>query len=90
MENLKINKIKVLRLDNEGEYISNDFKDFWKEVGMKREKIASYKPQHNGLAERKNKSIINTAKAKIHDQGMLMFFWVEECNIKVYFFHVPN
>jgi transposase InsO family protein len=37
-------KIKVLRSDNGREYISNDFKDFCKEVGIKRELTVSYNP----------------------------------------------
>ena len=49
MESLISEKIKVLRLKNCGEYTSNDFKDFYKEAGIKREKIVSYNPQQNGV-----------------------------------------
>jgi transposase InsO family protein len=44
VENQTGKKIKLLRWDNGGEYTSNDFKDFSKEVGIKREMIASYNP----------------------------------------------
>jgi hypothetical protein len=37
-------KIKVLRLDNGGEYTSNDFKDFCKEAGIKRELTSLIQP----------------------------------------------
>jgi transposase InsO family protein len=37
-------KIKVLRSNNGGEYSSNDFKDFYKEEGIKRELTISYNP----------------------------------------------
>jgi transposase InsO family protein len=69
----QIRKIKVLRADNEGEYTSNDFKDFYKEAGIKRELTISYNPQQNGVVERKNRFIISSAKAMIHDQGLPMF-----------------
>jgi transposase InsO family protein len=45
VENQIGKKIKVLRLDNGGEYTSNEFKDFCKEEGIKRELIVSYNPQ---------------------------------------------
>jgi len=84
VENQTRKKIKVLRLDNGGEYTSNELKDFCKEAGIKREMIVSYNPQHNGVAERKNQSIIGSSKAMIHDQDFPMFLWVEACNTTVY------
>jgi transposase InsO family protein len=74
VENQTGKKIKVLRSDNGGEYTSNDFKDFCKEAGIKRELTVSYNPQQNGVAERKNRSIIGAAKAMIHDQDCPCFF----------------
>ena len=47
-------KVKALRSDNGGEYISDEFKDFCKEEGIRRELIAPHNPQQNGVAERKN------------------------------------
>jgi transposase InsO family protein len=47
-------KIKVLRSDNGGEYTSNDFKDFCKHEGIKRDLTVSYNHQQNGVVERKN------------------------------------
>jgi transposase InsO family protein len=45
VKNLTGKKIKVLRSDNGGEYTSNVFMDFFKEVGIKREKTMFYNPQ---------------------------------------------
>jgi transposase InsO family protein len=45
VENQTGKKIKVLRLDNGGEYTSNDFRDFFKEAGIKRELIVPFNPQ---------------------------------------------
>jgi hypothetical protein len=83
-ENLTEKKIKVLRTDNGGEYTSNEFRDFCKEAGIKREKTMAYNPQQNGVAERKNRSIVSAVKAMIHDQSLPMFLRVEACNIVVY------
>jgi transposase InsO family protein len=73
-----------LRSNNKGEYTSNEFKDFCKEARIKRELTVSYNPQQNGVAKRKNRSIISSAKAMIHDQGQPMFLWAEACNTTVY------
>jgi transposase InsO family protein len=50
VENLTRKKIKVSRSDNGGEYISQDFSDFYIEAGIKREYIVNYNPQQNGVA----------------------------------------
>jgi transposase InsO family protein len=65
VENLTGKKIKVLRSDNGGEYTSRDFSDFCKEAGIKRELIVPYNPQQNGVAERKNRSIVEAVQS--HD-----------------------
>jgi hypothetical protein len=44
VENMIGRKIKVLRTDNEGEHTSNEFTDFCKEEGIKREKTVVYNP----------------------------------------------
>jgi transposase InsO family protein len=84
VENLSGRKIKVLRSDNGGEYTSNEFKDFCREAGIKRELTTPYNPQQNGVAERKNRSIVEAAKAMIHDQNLPMHLWAEASSTTVY------
>jgi len=45
--------------------------------GIKRELMAPHNPQQNGVAERKNKSIVGAANAMLHDQGLPLHLWVE-------------
>jgi transposase InsO family protein len=84
VENLTERKIKVLRLDNGGEYTSNEFNNFCIEGGIKREFTVPYNPQKNGVDERKNRTIIEATKAMIHDQSLPMNLWAEACMKKVY------
>jgi len=44
VENLTGRKIKVLRIDNGGEYIEKPFKEFCAKEGIKREWTTSYNP----------------------------------------------
>ena len=67
VENLSEKKIQIFRSDNGGEFTSGEFKAFCKEVGIKRELSTPYNPQHNGVAERKNRTIMEAVKAMIHD-----------------------
>jgi hypothetical protein len=84
VENQIDKMIKFLRSDNGGDYTSNEFNDFYKEARIKRELTVPYNPQQNGVAERKNWSIVGDAKAMIHDQDLPMLLWSETCNTIVY------
>lgn len=64
VENHKGKKIQIFRSDNSGEYISNEFIDFRKKNGVK-ETIVPYNPEQNGVAERKNRSIVEAARAML-------------------------
>ena len=65
IENLSDKKIKTLRSDNGGEYTSKEFEAFCKDAGIKRELTTPYNPQQNGVAERKNRTIMEAVKTMI-------------------------
>jgi len=77
-------KIKSLRSDNGREYTLREFVDYCAEAGIRREFTVPYNPQQNGVAERKNRSIVGAAKAMLHDQRLPLFLWAEACNTAVY------
>lgn len=83
-ENLSGKKIKILRTDNGKEYTSEIFKQFCKEAGIKREYTVPYNPQQNGVAERKNRTIIEATKAMLLDQNLDTSLWAEASNTAVY------
>ena len=43
-----------------------------------------YNPQQNGVAERKNRSIMEAVKAMIHDQDLPMYMWEESFRTTIY------
>lgn len=57
-------KISVLRFDNGGKYTLKEFNTFCREARIKKELTVPYNSQHNGVAERKNGSIV---ESKIYD-----------------------
>ena len=63
---------------------SNEFHDFCKEVGIKRETTTPYTTEHTGVAERKNRTIVEVVRAMLHDQRLLKFLWAEATNTIVY------
>jgi transposase InsO family protein len=84
IENLSKRKIKILRSNNGGEYTSKEFVNFYKDVGIKRELTTPYNPQQNGVAERKNITIMEAVKTMIHDQDLPMCLWAEATMTTIY------
>eukprot|EP00253_Pinus_taeda_P014532 PITA_14532 len=64
-------KFKSLRSNNGVEYTLGQFVDYCAEAGIRREFTVPYNPQKNGVAERKNRSIIGAAKAMLHDRSIV-------------------
>ena len=58
-----------------GDLYLKKIKEFFISIGIKRESIVSYNPQQNGVVEGKNRTIIEAAKAMLHDQNMHASFW---------------
>ena len=65
VDNMSGRRIKTPRSNNGGEYTSTEFNDFCKEVGMKRELTVPNNPQQNGVSKRKNRTVVEVAKAMI-------------------------
>ena len=77
VENQTSRRIRALRIDNGGEFVSHDFDDFCRGAGIRRELIVPYNPQQNGVAERKNKTICEAAKAMMCQQDLPSSLWVD-------------
>ena len=69
--------LKTLRSDRGGEFTSNEFDKFCKIHGVKRQLTASYTPQQNGIAERKNRTIFEMARSMLKAKNLPKNFWAE-------------
>ncbi|GAU44417.1 hypothetical protein TSUD_100640 [Trifolium subterraneum] len=79
--------LKKLRTDGGGEYTSLEFAKFCEDEGIVHEITAPYTPQHNGVAERKNRSIMNMARSMLKGKNMPHRFWGEATSTAV---HIIN
>lgn len=69
--------IKCLRTDRGGEYTSTDFSDYCKENGIRRQLTTAYTPQQNGIAERKNRTVMNMVRSLLSTRKVPRIFWPE-------------
>ena len=76
--------VKCLRIDRGGEFISNEFNEFCKHNGIKRQMTTAYTPQQNGIAERKNRTVMNMVRSMLSDKNIPKTFWAEAVNWAVY------
>ena len=70
-------KVKCLRSDNGGEYVSKAFQDFCDAKGIKREFTAPYNPPQNGVAERMNRTIQEKIRSMLSNASLPNGFWAE-------------
>ncbi|WVZ24135.1 hypothetical protein V8G54_002679 [Vigna mungo] len=70
-------KKKKLRSNNDGEYEDTKFKKFCYEHGFKMERIVPGTPQHNGVAERMNRTLTERARSLRLQSGLPKQFWAE-------------
>ncbi|GJT86832.1 ribonuclease H-like domain-containing protein [Tanacetum coccineum] len=67
IENLIDLKVKVIRCDNRTEFKNRVMNQFCEIKGIKREFSVARTPQQNGIAERKNKTLIEAARTMLAD-----------------------
>jgi hypothetical protein len=69
--------IQCLRTDRGGEFTSNDFNMFCSDHGIKRQLTAAYTPQQNGVAERKNRTLMDMVRSMLAGRNVPKVFWPE-------------
>ena len=68
-------KIKVLRSDGGGEYCSKDFRDWLANSGIIHRITPPYTPQLNGVAERSNRTIVESARSQMYGKKVPLELW---------------
>jgi transposase InsO family protein len=73
-------KVKKIRSDNVTEFKNTQVEDFSDKEGIKHAFLAPYTPQQNGVAERKNRTLIEMARTLLDEYKTSDRFWVEAIN----------
>ncbi|GJT78562.1 putative ribonuclease H-like domain-containing protein [Tanacetum coccineum] len=84
IENLIDLKVKVIRCDNGTEFKNKVMNQFCEMKGIKREFSVARTPQQNGVAERKNRTLIEAARTMLADSKLPTTFWAEAVNTACY------
>nr|GEZ38495.1 putative ribonuclease H-like domain-containing protein [Tanacetum cinerariifolium] len=84
LENLLSLKVKVIRCDNGTEFKNFNLNQFYGLKGIKREFSVPRTPQQNGIAERKNRTLIEAARTLLADSLLPIPFWAETVNTAFY------
>ncbi|KAI3742551.1 hypothetical protein L1987_60236 [Smallanthus sonchifolius] len=80
LENLFNLKVRRIRSDNGSEFKNSKMGLFCLQRGIHHEFSAPYVPQQNGIAERKNRTLVETARTMLADSKLLITFWAEAVN----------
>ena len=80
----KLNVVNNIRSDNGGEYTSNAFKSYCTEKGITQQFTNPYCPQQNGVSERLNRTIMESARSILFHAKLPLKFWAEAVSSVVY------
>ncbi|GKD64610.1 putative ribonuclease H-like domain-containing protein [Tanacetum coccineum] len=84
IENLVDKKVKIIRSDNGTEFKNKVMDEFCREKGIKREYSVARTPRPNGVAERKNRTLIEAARTMLADSKLPTTFWAEDVSTACY------
>ncbi|GJY04621.1 putative ribonuclease H-like domain-containing protein [Tanacetum coccineum] len=80
LENQLNHKVKIIRSDHGTEFKNHAMNEFCAKKGIKREFSVARTPQQNGVAERKNRTLIEAARTMLADSLLPIPFWAEAVN----------
>ena len=76
--------VREIRSDNGTEFKNAVLNDFCADKGITRQYSGPRTPQHNGVIERKNRTLIEAARTMLSESKLLMYFWAEVVNTTCY------
>ncbi|KAD2805483.1 hypothetical protein E3N88_38860 [Mikania micrantha] len=77
LETLYKLRVRRVRSDNGTEFKNHQMQEFCNSKGIKQQFSAPYEPQMNGVAERKNRTLIDYARTMLADSKLPITFWSE-------------
>ncbi|GKB78161.1 putative ribonuclease H-like domain-containing protein [Tanacetum coccineum] len=84
VENQLNKKVKAIRCDNGTEFKNAHIIELYGSKGIKRDYSNARTPQQNGVAERKNRTLIEAARTMLADSKLPTMFWTEAVRTACY------
>lgn len=84
VENETGRRVKVFRTDGGGEFTSTEFSKHLTDKGIKHEITIPRTPEQNGVAERMNRTLLESVRSLLSDSGLPKTFWGEALNTATY------
>ncbi|MCO5601908.1 hypothetical protein L7F22_056034 [Adiantum nelumboides] len=84
VENQLEHNIKTLQSDNGSEYTNNSFQQYLSQHGISQRFTVPSTPQQNGLAERKNRTLLDSARAMLTIAVLPHAYWQEAVTTACY------
>ena len=84
IQNEKDLKIVSLRSDHGGEFQNQYFENFCEENDINHNFSVPRTPQQNGVVERKNRSLIELARAMLNEKNLQKYFWADAVSTACY------
>jgi hypothetical protein len=67
----------VFQTDGAAEYSSKEVKDMWAKEGTKQVVTAAYSSNQNAIAERINRTLLESARSMMYQAGAYLSLWEE-------------
>ena len=82
VHNMLGKSIKALWSDRGGEYLSSGFSEYLKKYGIVSQLTPPYTPQHNGVSERRNRTLLDMVRSMMSFSDLPASFWgyARDCN----------
>ena len=80
--------LKTLQSDRGGEYVDTEFKDNWLEHGILSQLTTPRTPQQNGVAERRNRTLLDMVRSMMSYSTLPISFWGYSLQTAVYILNV--
>ncbi|KAI3805330.1 hypothetical protein L1987_27609 [Smallanthus sonchifolius] len=84
VENQSNQKMKIIRCDQGTEFKNHTLSCFCESKGIERQYSAPRTPQQNGVAERRNRTLIESARSMLTDSKLSLTFWAEAVSTTCY------
>jgi hypothetical protein len=84
-------RIQIIRTDNGKEYVNNDFGAYLSEHGIIHQTTCPNTPPQNGVAERKNRHLLEVARSMMFQMNVPKYLWSEAVLTAAYLInHMPS